>query len=190
MKQIFFTAVAAIALASCTTAETTSSVTSTPEITTQVGASDLAYVNMERVLTESDIFLAEGMKLQQRSETAQRDWSQQEQKLQSDMEQLQQRYQNGLITAANAQIEQQKIEQRVEAFRSTTQREMQVLDEENTVFANRTQALIRSAVDNINEGKKYRMIINASALVDADSTLDISTIVLKEFNRLYKEEKK
>ncbi len=191
MKQIFVaTIAAAVLLASCTTSNTTSNVTQTPEITSQIGTSDLAYVNMERVLSESEIFKGEGMKLQQRSETAQRDWSQQEQKLQSDAEQLQQKYQNGLITTANAQIEQQKIEQRVVAFQNTTQREMKELDEENTVFANRTQKLIRSAINNINEGKKYKMILNASALVDADSTLDISTIVLDEFNRLYKEEQK
>ncbi len=175
-----------IATVSCTAP----SATQVPEVTTQVGTSDIAFVTMEMVLSESDIFKTEGMALQKRTETAQRDWSQQEQKLQSDASQLQQKYQNGLVTTANAQIEQQKIEERVMAFRTKTEREMQELDEENTVFANRAQKMIREAVENINADKRYKMIINASALIDADSTLDISTIVLEELNKIYKEEKK
>ncbi len=187
MKQLFLAAVVATALISCASPESTTKV---PEVTTHVGSSDLAFVSMEMVLTQSDIFLKEGVKLQQRSETANRDWRAQEQKLQDDATQLQQRYQNGLITSANAQIEQQKLEERLSTFRTTTEREMRELDEENTVFANRTQQLIRRAVESINKDKRYKMIVNATALIDADSTLDISSVVLEELNKLYKEEAK
>ncbi len=150
----------------------------------------MAFVNMERVLTESDIFLKEGLPLQQRSEASQRDWASKEQAIQKEVAQLQQKYQNGLITTANAQKEQQSLETRAREFGERTQKEMRTLEEENTVFANRTQKLIMEAVANINKDKKYKMIVNASALIDADTTLDISTIVLKELNELYKVEKK
>ncbi|MFI3269329.1 MAG: OmpH family outer membrane protein [Rikenellaceae bacterium] len=187
MKKLFIAAACIAALVSCNAPQ---SATEQPVVTREIGSSDIAFVSMERVLTESDIFLSEGLALQKRSETANRDWRAQEQKLQDEATQLQQRYQNGLITSTNAQLEQQKLEQKLEQFRTTTEREMRELDEENTVFANRAQKLIRSAVDVVNRDKRYKMIVNASALIDADSTLDISSVVLVELNKLYKEEKK
>ncbi len=188
MRKLFIAAACIAALVSCNAPQ--SATQQLPEVTREIGSSDIAFVSMERVLTESDIFLTEGMALQRRSETANRDWRAQEQKLQDEATQLQQRYQNGLITSTNAQLEQQKLEQKLEQFRTTTEREMRELDEENTVFANRAQKLIRSAVDVVNRDKRYKMIVNASALIDADSTLDISSVVLVELNKLYKEEKK
>ena len=38
--------------------------------------------------------------------------------------------------------------------------------------------------------KRYKLIINASALIDADTTLNITPAVLAEVNRLYAEDRK
>lgn len=189
MKKIFIVAALASIFAACNTPQNTN----LPAPSSVSAECTMAFVNMERVLTESDIFLKEGIVLQQRSEASRREWSEKEQALQNDATQLQQRYQNGLITSANAQKEQQELEKRAQAYGVTTQKEMQSLEEENTVFANRAQKLIMDAIKNINDtpnGKRYKMVVNASALIDADSTLDISTVVLDEVNKLYKTEKK
>ena len=42
----------------------------------------------------------------------------------------------------------------------------------------------------INADKKYRMIVNASALIDADTTLNITSIVLAKVNELYASDQK
>lgn len=185
MKQIFIAASLALMVASCAN-ESNQPTTAVVSVDSTV---TLAYVNMERILSESDLFQSEGMPIRQRTEAAQRDWAQKEQKLQSDAAQLQKKYQDGLITTANAQLEQKKIEERIAAFQTATQKQAAEIDEENTVYANRAQKLLRDAISNINSDRRYSMILESSMLIDADSTLDISTTVLAEFNRLYKAEK-
>ena len=41
----------------------------------------------------------------------------------------------------------------------------------------------------VNADGRYRMVVNTSALIDADSTLDISDAVLQVVNKLYAAEK-
>lgn len=191
MKKVFIAASLAILAASCAAPEsaTTQSATTSTQPSACSSECSLAYVNVDLVLSQSDIFTEEGLPLQKRSETAQREWSQKEQALQSDLAKLQQKYQSGLITSANAQKEQASIESRAQAFQTSVQQQMATLEEENIVFANRTQEMIRKAIESINEGKKYKMIINASALIDADTTLNITNVVLEELNKIYKAEK-
>lgn len=156
----------------------------------QVAAGDLAYVQVETVLAQCDLFLNEGKALQEKTEKAQKSWAQREQSLQAEAAQLQEKYQKGLITTRDAQASQESIQKRVASYQSNAQREAQSLDEENFVFTNRAQDLLHRAVQEINAGKRYKMIVNASALIDADSTLDITAAVLKKVNELYAADKK
>ena len=96
----------------------------------------------------------------------------------------------GLITTNDAQAQQQSIEKRVASYQSSAQKEAQALDEENYVFTNRAQDLLHRAVQEINGDKKYKLIINATALIDADSTLNITPAVLAKVNELYAADKK
>jgi outer membrane protein len=74
-------------------------------------------------------------------------------------------------------------------YQNNTQKEAQSLDEENFVFSNRTQDLIMRAIKEVNADKKYKMVFNASALVDAVDALDIINDVLAKINELYAAEK-
>ncbi len=187
MRKIFFLASVAALMMACNTPQQ-GGVASVVEVD-RVVATDLAYINIESVIARSDIFVKEGAPLQNKSASTQREWSATEQKLQAEFADLSQKFQQGLITSANAQAKQQELEQRAMAMQEAMQRQAEQLDEENGVFANRTQALLSQAVQNVNSDKRYRMIVSAEALIDADSTLDISNVVLVELNRLYKEEK-
>ena len=128
--------------------------------------------------------------MQQKTEKAQKSWAQKEKNLQYEAAQLQEKYQKGLITTADAQATQKSIEQRVAAYQNSAQKEAQTLEEENYVFTNRAQDLLQRAVQAINGDKRYKLIINASALIDADTTLNITPAVLAEVNRLYAEDRK
>ena len=110
--------------------------------------------------------------------------------VQVEAAQLQEKYQKGLITTNDAQAQQQSIEKRVASYQSSAQKEAQALDEENYVFTNRAQDLLHRAVQEINGDKKYKLIINATALIDADSTLNITPAVLAKVNELYAADKK
>ena len=185
MKKMLFTAlVAACAMTACGT-KTTETAAAAEEATREIGSSDIAYVQVEAVLAQCDLFLNEGKALQEKTQKAQKSWAQKEQNLQSEAAQLQEKYQKGLITTNDAQAQQQSIEKRVAAYQSSAQKEAQALDEENFVFTNLAQDLLHRAVQDINAGKKYKLIINSTALIDADTTLNITPAVLAKVNELY-----
>ena len=190
MKKMLFTAlVAACAMTACGT-KTTETAAAAEEATREIGSSDIAYVRVEAVLAQCDLFLNEGKALQEKTQKAQKSWAQKEQNLQSEAAQLQEKYQKGLITTNDAQAQQQSIEKRVAAYQSSAQKEAQALDEENFVFTNRAQDLLHRAVQDINAGKKYKLIINSTALIDADTTLNITPAVLAKVNELYAADQK
>ena len=194
MKKFFFPVLAAaLVLTACgtKTTETSAEAAATETATAQqVGTGDIAYVQVEAVLAQCDLFLTEGKALQEKTEKAQKSWAQREQNLQAEAAQLQEKYQKGLSTTRDAQATQESIQKRVASYQANAQKEAQSLDEENYVFTNRAQDLLHRAVQEINADKRYKLIVNASALIDADTTLDITAAVLAKVNELYAADKK
>ena len=129
-------------------------------------------------------------RLQINTQKAIKSWAQREKSLQAEAAQLQEKYEKGLITSRDAQAQQESIQKRVASYQANAQKEAQTLDEENYVFTNRAQDLLQRAVQEINADKRYKLIINASALIDADTTLNITPAVLKKVNELYAADKK
>ena len=185
MKKTLYTIVAALCLTACGTNNATSPAASSQPEAAAPAAGDLAYVQVEAVLAQCDLYKNEGVALQEKTQKAQNSLAQRERNLQAEAAQLQEKYQKGLITTNDAQAQQQSIEQRAAAYQNSVQKEAQALDEENFVFNNRAPDLIMRAVQAINAEKKYKMIVNASALIDADTTLNITPIVLEKVNELY-----
>ena len=190
MKKYFFTLlVAALSFAACDNKTATPAAEGEAATTETVTGGDVAYVRVEYVLAESEIFKTEGVALQEKTQKAQNSWAQKEQNLQYEAVQLQEKYQKGLITTADAQKQQESIEKKISNYQTSAQKEAETLDEENYVFSNRTQDLILRAIQSINADKKYKMVVNSTALLDADPALDISDAVLAKVNELYAAEK-
>ena len=182
--------VAAMAFTACEQKAATEPATEGDAAATEaVVEGDLAYVRVEYVLAESEIFKTEGVALQEKSEKAQKSWAQKEKNLQYEATQLQEKYQKGLMTTADFQQKGQALEKRAANFQTSAQKEAQTLDEENYVFQNRAQDLIMRAIKEINSDKKYKMIVNANSLLDAEESLNISDAVLAKVNELYAAEK-
>ena len=190
-KTLFPVLAAALVMTACGTKTTEQTAqTAQTETTARVGASDIAYVQVEAVLAQCDLFLTEGKALQEKTEKAQKSWAQREQNLQAEVAQLQEKFQKGLITSRDAQAQQESLQKRAASYQNNAQKEAQLLDEENYVFTNRAQDLLNRAVQQINADRKYKLIINASALIDADTTLNITPAVLQKVNELYAADKK
>ncbi len=191
MKKTLFPALAAaLVLAACgtKTAEQAEAPGETP--TQEVISSDIAYIQVEAVLAQCDLYQKEGVALQEKTQKAQKSWAQREKNLQAEAAQLQEKYEKGLITSRDAQAQQESIQKKVASYQANAQKEAQTLDEENFVFSNRAQDLLHRAVKEINADGKYKLIINASALIDADSTLDITPAILAKVNELYAADQK
>lgn len=190
-KTLFPVLAAALVMTACGTKTTEQTAqTAQTETTAQVGTSDIAYVQVEAVLAQCDLFQTEGKALQEKTEKAQKSWAQREQNLQAEVAQLQEKFQKGLITSRDAQAQQESLQKRAASYQNNAQKEAQSLDEENYVFTNRAQDLLNRAVQQINADRKYKLIINASALIDADTTLNITPAVLQKVNELYAADKK
>ncbi len=184
MKKIIFIAVIALCGFTACNSGTTAPATAVTQ-TKAVVSSDLAYVQVEAVLAQCDLYLKEGVALQEKTEKAQKSWAKKEQNLQYEVAQLQEKYQKGLITSNDAAARQKSIEKKAATYQNNTQKEARTIEEENTVFTNRAQDYIQRAVKAVNEGGKYKMIINANSLIDADTSLNITPIILAKVNELY-----
>ena len=187
MKRIFIVALAVLAFAGCKENKKGAEVEQTA--TEVVAQGDLAFVNVDYVLAESNIFKSEGITLRDKTEKAQQKWMKKEQNLQNEMQQLAEKYQKGLITTRNAQEKEQELQKRAASLQSAAQKEGKELEEENIVFQNRLNDLIMRAIQDINADKKYKMIMQATSLLDADESLNISEAVLAKVNELYAAEK-
>ena len=184
MKKIILIAVIALCgFTACNSGKTAPATAATE--TKAVVSSDLAYVKVEAVLAQCDLYLKEGVALQEKTEKAQKSWAKKEQNLQYEVAQLQEKYQKGLITSNDAAARQKSIEKKAATYQNNTQKEARTIEEENAVFTNRAQDYIQRAVKAVNEGGKYKMIVNANSLIDADTTLNITPIILAKVNELY-----
>ena len=188
MKKVLFAALALVFAVSCNNAPKTTTTEAT-EAKTEVGASDLAYVRTDAVFAESEIFKSEGVALQAKNEKTQKNLAEKEQKLQNEMIQLQEKYQKGLITTIEAQRKEQDLQKRIAAYQESAQKQLRSLEEENMVFQNRMGDLMQRAINEINADGAYKMIVNATALLDASEELDITSIVLDKVNALYAADK-
>ncbi len=187
MKRIFIVALAVLAFAGCKENKKGAEVEQTA--TEVVAQGDLAFVNVDYVLAESNIFKSEGIALRDKTEKTQQKWMKKEQNLQTEMQQLAEKYQKGLITTRSAQEKEQELQKRAASLQSAAQKEGKELEEENIVFQNRLNDLIMRAIQDINADKKYKMILQATSLLDADESLNISEAVLAKVNELYAAEK-
>lgn len=191
MKKTLFPALAAaLVLAACGTKPAEKAESASETVAQEIVSSDIAYIQVEAVLAQCDLYQKEGVALQEKTQKAQKSWAQREQSLQAEAAQLQEKFDKGLITTRDAQAQQESIQKKVASYQANAQKEAQSLDEENFVFTNRAQDLLHRAVKEINADGKYKLIINASALIDADSTLDITPAILAKVNELYAADQK
>lgn len=188
MKRIFIAALAFLAIVGCK--ENKQNTEATEQTATEVVTEgDLAFVNVDYVLAESDIFQTEGIALRDKTEKTQQKWAKKEQNLQNEINQLAEKYQKGLITTRNAQEKEQELQKRAASMQTAAQKEGKELEEESIVFQNRMNDLLMRAVQEINADKKYKMIVAATALLDADESLNLTEKVLAKVNELYAAEK-
>ena len=178
-----------------------------------VASGDVVFVDLDYIMASSKFFANEGVALetkvkdfQQKSLTIQEGWAKKEQnlaneynKLQAEAAKLEEDYAKGLITTLNAQKKQEEIQTKANTIQTKMnnfqtsvqnegaelQNEEQALNEEQMVVMNRFKELATKAIDEINADRRYKMIINAVSVVDADPALNISDLVLERVDALY-----
>lgn len=177
-----------------------------------VASGDVVFIDYDYILASSKFnaecvaFETKMQEFRDKSVKTQEGWQKKEQglayeynKLQSDAAKLEEEYAKGLITTLNAQKKQEEmqtkaasIQTRMNNFQSTVQKETaelakeeQNLNEEYMVIMNRFQDLVNKAVKEINADRRYKMIVNKVAVVDANPELNISDLILERVDALY-----
>ena len=189
MKKVLFAALALAFAASCNNAPKTTTTDATAQAQTEDVSSQIVFVRTDAVFAESEIFKTEGVALQAKNEKTQKALAEKEQKLQNEMVQLQEKYQKGLITTIEAQRKEQDLQKRAAEYQESAQKQLRALEEENIVFQNRMADLMQRAIREINADGAYKMIVNATALLDASEQLDITSIVLAKVDEIYAADK-
>ena len=189
MKKVLFAALALVFAASCNNTPKTTATDATAQAPTEAVSSEIVFVRTDAVFAESEIFKTEGVALQAKNEKTQKALAEKEQKLQNEMVQLQEKYQKGLITTIEAQRKEQDLQKRAAEYQESAQKQLRALEEENIVFQNRMADLMQRAIREINAEGAYKMIVNATALLDASEQLDITSIVLTKVDEIYAADK-
>ena len=189
MKKVLFAALALVFAASCNNTPKTTATDATAQAQTEAVSSEIVFVRTDAVFAESEIFKTEGVALQAKNEKTQKALAEKEQKLQNEMVQLQEKYQKGLITTIEAQRKEQDLQKRAAEYQESAQKQLRALEEENIVFQNRMADLMQRAIREINAEGAYKMIVNATALLDASEQLDITSIVLTKVDEIYAADK-
>lgn len=181
-----------------------------------VASGDVVFIDLDYIMAASTFYANEGVALetkmqnfQQKSSTTQENWTKKEQslaneynKLQTEAAKLEEDYAKGLITTLNAQKKQEEIQTKANSiqtkmnnFQATVQKEGQELqveeqnlNEEYMVLMNRFKDLVNKAIEEVNADRRYKMIINAVSVVDANPELNISDLVLERVDALYEAE--
>ena len=97
MKKVFWTLLAAsLSFAACD--NKTATAENEPQAVETVTGGDIAFVRIDYVLAQSEIYKTEGVALQEKTEKAQNAWAQKEKNLQYEAAQLQEKYSKGLVT--------------------------------------------------------------------------------------------
>ena len=180
-----------------------------------VASGDVVFVDLDYIMASSKFYATEGVALetkvknfQQKSLTIQEGWAKKEQslaaeynKLQAEAAKLEEEYAKGLITTLNAQKKQEEIQTKANTiqtkmnnFQTSVQtegqqlsEEEQALNEEQLVLMNRFKDITSKAIDELNADRRYKMIINAVSVVDADPALNISDLVLARVDAIYED---
>ena len=194
MKKVFIVALAALAFVGCNenkSADNAAEATNNTEAQAAVAttASDIAVVDVIYVVNESEIAKTEGVALRNKIAKAEEKFAKKDQDLQKEMQQLAEKYQKGLITTRDAQAKEQELQKRAVALQEQAQKEVPALQEEEMVLNNRVNDLVKRAIQAINADKKYKLVVNSTALLDADESLNITEQVLAKVNELYASEK-
>ncbi len=194
MKKVFIVALTALAFVGCNekkSADNSAEATNNTEAQVAVAttASDIAVVDVIYVVNESEIAKTEGVALRNKIAKAEEKFAKKDQDLQKEMQQLAEKYQKGLITTRDAQTKEQELQKRAVALQEQAQKEVPALQEEEMVLNNRVNDLVKRAIQAINADKKYKLVVNSTALLDADESLNITEQVLAKVNELYASEK-
>ena len=109
-------------------------------------------------------------------------------KLETDVNEFQEKLNKGLMTRSVAEVQSEKLRQQEAEFNTYANQKQNEILEEQTVMMNQLADAIKTFLDKYNEDKKYAIILTnqgGAPVITGDATLDITDDVLVKLNEEY-----
>ena len=149
---------------------------------------DIVYVDLDRILMEYDMANDLRSVVETKVQNIQAEVNRRGKKLENDVKDFQTKLDKGLMTRSVAEVQGQKLQQQEVEFNNYAAQKQQEIQEEQLVMMNQLGDAIQTYIQKYNEEKQYAMILTNSGgapVITADSSLDITDVVLAGLNEEY-----
>ncbi len=173
------------------TSDKDSATASTSESTSETAAAakgDIVYIQLDRILQEYDMANDLRSVVETKVQNIQAEVDRRGKKLETDVNDFQEKLNKGLMTRSVAEVQSEKLRQQEADFNNYANQKQNEIMEEQTVMMNQLADAIKTFLDKYNEDKKYAMILTnqgGAPVITADTTLDITDDVLMKLNEEY-----
>lgn len=164
---------------------------STTEGTVETGSAakgDIVYIQLDRILQEYDMANDLRSVVETKVQNIQAEVDRRGKKLETDVNEFQEKLNKGLMTRSVAEVQSEKLRQQEADFNNYANQKQNEIMEEQTVMMNQLADAIKTFLDKYNEDKKYAMILTnqgGAPVITGDPALDITDDVLVKLNEEY-----
>lgn len=164
-------------------ADSTSTVSAAP--------GSIVFVNLDKIIDGYDMANELNTSVQTKIQSISDEVNRRGNRLQSDVNDFQDKVNKGLITRSTAEVQANQLQQRQNDFNSYANQKQQEAAEEQQVALNQISDAIKKFLDKYNQEKHYALILTTSGdllpapVVACDSALDITNDVIKGLNEEY-----
>ncbi len=159
------------------------------EMPAPTGDLKVAYVNIDSVLQNYDYYHELKDELMRKQEAMRSELDSKSRQLQSQAQDLQEKYQKGLLTTLDAQEKQKLLQQQQQQFIMRQEEASQTLAEERQVMLNRIMHRVKQFVKDYNKNEGYHLIFSTSQadnILYGASGLNITREIARGLNQAYK----
>lgn len=158
------------------------------ETTSPAAKGDIVYIQLDRILQEYDMANDLRSVVETKVQNIQAEVDRRGKKLETDVNEFQEKLNKGLMTRSVAEVQSEKLRQQEAEFNTYANQKQNEILEEQTVMMNQLADAIKTFLDKYNEDKKYAMILTnqgGAPVITGDATLDITDDVLVRLNEEY-----
>ena len=205
MKKSFIVVFSTIAtlfaggLVSCNSAATTNT-TTTPQTTTVAVPTStsattipVAYLNIDSLVSAYDLYRDLRGTYETKAAKVEKELTSKSRSFENDVLKFQEKVEKGLVTRSQAATMEHGLQKKQQEFVKNRDLLLQGMAEEERVMLNNIQYNIVEYLKEFNADKRYGVILSTTAagpVLNADPSLNITTIVLDGLNKKYAAENK
>lgn len=162
----------------------------------EAAAGNIAYFCVDEVLAGYQMAIDLNAAFEKKAKGVNDDLERRNKKLENEQKELADKLNKGLVTRSTAEVQYNKLQEKVASFQQLLQQKNNELAEEQSVMLNNIANAIGEYVKKYNEEKGYTMIFSTASgllsqpVVDADPALNITSELIEGLNNEYQASKK